>query len=209
MTCEINPLAPIWGLTGYVLSHLERLENAPDKIYLANRIKALPQELQDSISQHDTWPMADNCTLEPTRYADPESWMLGLASGKAIPWLEDLDQGICAAKHREKPDGGGEWDWELLVRRLAQTNVFERGQPMHSAPKGLRNRRRIWRCCVEMESDKVDHEKKTVEEFRAQFSKARKTVQDTLPSPSTVAQQAQQPAAHAHAPAASSSKSQK
>lgn len=209
MTCEIDPLAPIPGLTDYVLSHLEPLRIAPGTTYLADRIEALPQELQDSISQYDTLPMADNCTLEPTRYKDPESWMLGLASGKALPWLEHLDQGKCAAKHREKPDGGREWDWELLVRRLAQTNIFERGQPMHSAPQGLRNLRRVWRCCVEMEPAKVDHEKILIEEYREQFSKPRKTAQDTLPSRSTVAQQAQQPAAHVHAPAASSSKSQK
>ncbi|KAL9008823.1 MAG: hypothetical protein Q9173_006091 [Seirophora scorigena] len=66
-----NPVERISGWTGYVLSHLQRLENAPDKIYLGDRIAALPQELQDTISQYISWPIVDNSTLEPTATQTP------------------------------------------------------------------------------------------------------------------------------------------
>ena len=41
--------------------------------------------------------------------------------------------------------GGDEWNWELLVRQLAQITLYEPGQVLKDLPLGLRNRRRIWR----------------------------------------------------------------
>ena len=41
--------------------------------------------------------------------------------------------------------GGDEWNWELLVRQLAQGNLYEPGKVLKDLPLGLRNRRRIWR----------------------------------------------------------------
>ena len=62
------------------------------------------------------------------------------------PWLWDVDlwtafQGVVAA-----------WDWERLVRMLAQADAFEPGGCMQGAPLALRNRRRIWRMLMEMEA---------------------------------------------------------
>lgn len=47
------------------------------------------------------------------------------------------------------------FDWELLVRQLAQLDVFEPGTAMPHP--GLRNRRRIWRILEEMRIDDVPH----------------------------------------------------
>lgn len=36
------------------------------------------------------------------------------------------------------------WDWELLVRELSQTTIFEEGGLLHHASPELWNRHRIW-----------------------------------------------------------------
>jgi hypothetical protein len=45
------------------------------------------------------------------------------------------------------------WDWELLVRQLTETDIFEPGKLMDHALLGLRNRRRIWRLVDEAKVD--------------------------------------------------------
>ncbi len=56
------------------------------------------------------------------------------------------------------------WDWELLVRQLAQVEAFEEGNLMPSMPLGLRNRRRIWRLVDEARPGDVYDEDKYCEE---------------------------------------------
>lgn len=48
------------------------------------------------------------------------------------------------------------WDWELLVRQLAQLDAFEPGGVMESAPWALRNRRRIWRLLDDARREDAD-----------------------------------------------------
>lgn len=88
--------------------------------------------------------------------------MHALITGNAVPWLWDMNQDMCMVKHHFRKSGeskNDEWDWELLVRQLSQVNVFDFGQAMHDAPKGLRNRRRIWNCCRELVPDMISMER--------------------------------------------------
>ena len=81
-------------------------------------------------------------------------WYKHLTSDVAsIPWLWDLDPGLCAQKYGECP--GPTWDWKSLIQTLMEENVFEPGGEMHeNVPLGLRNRRRIWKIMHEMGGDK-------------------------------------------------------
>ncbi len=74
-----------------------------------------------------------------------------LFSARVLPWLWDLDSTVLKSMppdsdgQVEKYDANGVWDWELLVRQLAQVEVFQEGNLMANVQLGLRNRRRIWR----------------------------------------------------------------
>ena len=62
--------------------------------------------------------------------------------GSVLPWLSNLD----AEAVREKEESSSTvWNWELLVRQLAQSTIHEPGKVLENLPMGLRNRRRIWR----------------------------------------------------------------
>lgn len=80
----------------------------------------------------------------------PEYWLEVLLRG--FLWLWDLDHVQCRRKDRETYDDGRKihWDWEKLVRHLAQDDVFFSAEGLKDAPNGLGNRRRIWRCLDEM-----------------------------------------------------------
>ena len=59
------------------------------------------------------------------------------------------DREACCRKDAEATKGNiRPWDWELLVRTLAQEKVFEGEASLADAPLGLQNRRRIW-CTIE------------------------------------------------------------
>jgi hypothetical protein len=78
---------------------------------------------------------------------------------KTLPWLWDLDRAILLTRQWWTTyDDESAWDWELLVRQLAQVEVFEKGNLMASAPLGLRNRRRIWRLVDEARLDDMYEE---------------------------------------------------
>ena len=75
----------------------------------------------------------------------PEYWREALIRG--FSWLWDLDRVRVRLKDSETYEDGSKirWDWERLVRVLAQDGVFEESVGLLSdAPSGLRKRRRIW-----------------------------------------------------------------
>ena len=61
-----------------------------------------------------------------------------------LPWLFDLNRSACLRKEAEKPDGR-EWDWERLLRRLTQDDIYQNPVCVEGIPPGLQNRRRIWK----------------------------------------------------------------
>lgn len=107
-----------------------------------------PRELQNILTEylHPLGALGDKVNLEPLGVLLPKDWRDLLPS--TTPWLHDLDFPKAFQAH-EPPD---EWDWERLVRMLAQADAFEPGGCMRGAPLGLRNRRRIWRMLADMEA---------------------------------------------------------
>jgi hypothetical protein len=86
-----------------------------------------------------------------------------LFNQQILPWLWDLDISALqscpvASDAVDVPTFEAEevWDWEHLVRTLAQVEVFEPGQPLEHAPLRLRNRRRIWRLLEEAEDEDIE-----------------------------------------------------
>ncbi|KAL8926199.1 MAG: hypothetical protein Q9208_003102 [Pyrenodesmia sp. 3 TL-2023] len=146
---EANP-QEIPCLTEYIISKLRPFKRVACSNSMG--LEQLPQEIHDIIDEYISWPMVADPDPRPTRFQNAGYWMQLLVSGKVLPWLWDLDEQLCKTKHAQKRHRryGEDWDWELLIRQLAQTEVFEEGNLMSDAPLGLRNRRRIWRCCNEM-----------------------------------------------------------
>jgi hypothetical protein len=62
------------------------------------------------------------------------------------------------SEHLAAYDADDAWDWERLVRELAQTESFELGNLMDNDPLGLRNRRRIWRLIEEARKEDTTKE---------------------------------------------------
>lgn len=91
---------------------------------------------------------------EPSRILPQSWWQEALINKKMLPWLWDLNVNMIRKKDSKPPKNwyGApgtwvEWDWELLVRKLAQTD-FYKGIDIHTVGEGpalaLKNRRRIF-----------------------------------------------------------------
>lgn len=159
---ETDPL-DIKGLTAFIPSHLHPISSASPATLLSGEQLAwlnggslppvlrprlwakLPPELQENVKYYKA-PLID---LPKTcnRSLPHDWWLQALLDGKILPWLFDLDTDMIKQKDAEPQD----WDWEYLVRTLAQVEAFEPGNTMENAPLGLRNRRRIWRILEEIE----------------------------------------------------------
>ncbi|KAK6835713.1 hypothetical protein RU639_001826 [Aspergillus parasiticus] len=158
---EMAP-SPIPGLTQEILSYLRPLPpslQGQPKLSLA--LEALPTEIQDMIynNLHPFINPEPTCT----RYLPSSLWRDMLFNRHILPWLWDLD--ISALRsYPATPDAGNVltyeaedvWDWERLVRTLAQVEMFEPGNPLQHAPLRLRNRRRIWRLLEEAEDEDIE-----------------------------------------------------
>lgn len=111
---------------------------------LASQLAPLPPELLDDILTH-LLPF-ENPPLNPTRLLPPSKWRSMLFSGKILPWLWDLDDTALDSRSIENLPSYRDddtWDWELLIRQLAQADVFSEGSQMSKVQLGLRNRRRL------------------------------------------------------------------
>ena len=65
-------------------------------------------------------------------------------SGDAIPFSKGDDE-FASSAPTSQPPATPSWDYERLVRQLAQTEIHEWDGVISGIPVGLRNRRRIWR----------------------------------------------------------------
>ena len=101
------------------------------------------------------FPMRDlpsKCTV-CTVQSSPSAWREALSQGY-FSWLWDLDPRAIAQKEESKPPAQ-EWNWELLVRQLAQVNIHEPKAVLEDFSMGLRNRRRVWRIVEDILSEQV------------------------------------------------------
>lgn len=113
-------------MTKSILSHLQTLPA------VEVRSSSIPSEL----------PQLRHLSLECTFHSTPSAWREGFAHGY-LPWLWDLELDAIAHKEASKPPEQ-EWNWELLVRQLAQFDLREPRAILQNLPMGLTNRRRIW-----------------------------------------------------------------
>jgi hypothetical protein len=95
-----------------------------------------------------------NIPIQCTRVVSPFHWQT-LLTGKSLPYLWDLDITViqdCLSDEK--------WDYELLVRQLAQEGIWEYFKRNDSGKynHGIWNRRRIWRLVEEMKVGDVKPE---------------------------------------------------
>jgi hypothetical protein len=95
-----------------------------------------------------------NMPIQCTRLVSPFHWQT-LLTGKSLPYLWDLDITViqdCLSDEK--------WDYELLVRQLAQEGIWEYFKRNDSGKynHGIWNRRRIWRLVEEMKVGDVKPE---------------------------------------------------
>ncbi|KAF3480881.1 uncharacterized protein GIQ15_06228 [Arthroderma uncinatum] len=158
---EVDPF-PIPGLTDQILAYLEPLpEHRRGCDEPSTQLLKLPVEIVEEIYLH-LHPFVDPgraCTY----YLPSDTWRDFLFYRQLLPWLWDLDVAVLRDRSLQPDDGSqplydaeNYWNWEQLVRMLAQTEIFEPGNDMSKAPLRLRNRRRIWRLLDEARLRDVD-----------------------------------------------------
>lgn len=167
---EVAPF-PIPNLLRQILAYLKPLPASVTSITapsLQSELDSLPVEIQLEIHQN-MHPFTDP-PIQCTRKLAPSTWKELLFHQQLLPWLWDLgqpetaDYPFHASVHGSLTDENADtsvqqsdnenlWDWELLVRQLAQLDSFEPGGVMESLPYALRNRRRIWRLLEEARRD--------------------------------------------------------
>lgn len=168
---ETDPFnVPAKTTTDYILSHLEPMPAADTASHntaqsIGASFNALTADIRNQILE-ELSPF-ENPSLECSRILTSYDWLHALFDEHEpiIPWLWDLDKDgdiiprvwdramiECLEKGEifVRPEVL-EWDWEKLVRQLAQTTVMCLGGLMDDAPLGIRNRRRIWMMLNEME----------------------------------------------------------
>jgi hypothetical protein len=147
-------------LTKLILSHLQPLL-LPRPSAKRGRVlgtddcpsACLPPELLDMIETQLSSSFVDP-SPEPNGILPGSWWREALINKKLLPWLWDLNVEMIRKKDSKAPRNwfGGpgtwvEWDWESLVRKLAQTE-FYRDIGIHAVGEGavlaLKNRRRIF-----------------------------------------------------------------
>lgn len=144
---------PLAGITEEILSYLNPLpddEAARHISGIPEPSNRLPPELVDEIDAR-IYPF-ENPPLASTRILLQSTWRDLLFYGTILPWLWDLDPSVLNTRRSDNVpayDVDGAWDWECLVRQLAQVDIFLDGNMMANVQLGLRNRRRIWRLIDE------------------------------------------------------------
>lgn len=155
---EADPVL-IPSMTELVLSRLQLLPKGLQHLSINSSsqeappsLPSLPPEIIHSIIEQlnpfSDPPLACHFLILPSH------WRQALLDGTLLPWLSDLDPRIVMRKQAELQEGD-EWNWELLVRQLAQGNLYEPRKVLEDLPLGLRNRRRIWRLVGDIMATEV------------------------------------------------------
>lgn len=146
-------------MTELILSHLQLLPKGLQHFSITSSSQKAPPSLPPLP------PEIIHCIIEQLKpFSDPplacqfvifpSHWRQALLDGTLLPWLSDLDQRIVMRKEAELQEGD-EWNWKLLVRQLAQDNLYEPRKVLEDLPLGLRNRRRIWRLVSDIMATEV------------------------------------------------------
>ncbi|KAI9820568.1 MAG: hypothetical protein M1826_000871 [Phylliscum demangeonii] len=155
------------GLTTFILAHLQPVtaEEEEEDVVAANSNKSsppppsllegLPTELLDRTEFF--LPFADTLALSRTstrlhrRLLTQTWWRKALIAGDAVGYLWDLDPGLCRSKDTDPDATDKPWDWRALARQFATRNCFDdTHNGFNDAPRGLRNRQRIWKILVDV-----------------------------------------------------------
>ena len=131
---------------------------------IAKYLPSMPPEIISSIMRH-LYPFSSP-PRECTYLVPPSYWLQALKDQSILPWLWDLDPTALTEKESSKPEGRL-WDWELLVRQLAQEDTYSeysgysRIRPPLWAVEGLhpslRNRRRVWDLALDMVHEDIEN----------------------------------------------------
>ena len=160
---ETDPVL-IPDLTEGVLAHLQYLPPSMPSMLkafpsggLAHCLPQLPPELITSIMQQ-LRPLS-NPPKECTFLVSPTYWLQVLLEDSLLPWLWDLDAEAIMGK-QDSRSPGQQWDWELLLRQLGQTDDYKQERvtwAMSEMPLGLRNKRRIWGLVSDILNEDIPH----------------------------------------------------
>jgi hypothetical protein len=155
------------NLAEIIFSYLKPLPStrdaSPSHTILTKRLEGLPGEVMEKIFEN--LAPFENPPLQCTRLIPNWYWKKGLMNGSLLPYLWDIDRDFL--DDRDMPAIA--WDYERLVRQLAQAGIWEfwskfppktllnrhGSRDYYSADNrpslsGIRNRRRIWRLVEEM-----------------------------------------------------------
>ncbi len=141
------------GLTNYILIHLsqEPADTAAKALLPAigpSPLEFYPAELLDQITSY--LPFTSVLALSRTskalhkRLPTQKQCRDAFITGEAVGYLWDLDESTCRAKA-----AANRWDWAQLARDLSRRDCFDQGKGFDDAPKGLRNRQRIWKILLD------------------------------------------------------------
>jgi len=119
-----------------------------------------------------------NLPLQCTRLIEPVYWQRLLRS-KYLPYLWDFDITViqyCLSDEK--------WDYELLVRQLAQEGIWEYFKRNDSGKHnhGIWNRRRIWRLVGEMKVGDVKTEAERLATPKETLATINSTLQRSSPA---------------------------
>ncbi|KAI9810588.1 MAG: hypothetical protein M1826_003510 [Phylliscum demangeonii] len=155
------------GLTTYILAHLlpvtEKEEDDDDAAAAAaassrpspppSPLERLPIELLNHMTSY--LPFADTLVLSRTSTGLHRAlltqtwWRQALVAGDAVGYLWDLDPAACRAKEADAAAADQRWDWRALARQFVTQSYFD--EYTHgAAPRGLKNRKRIWKILVDV-----------------------------------------------------------
>jgi hypothetical protein len=141
------------GLANYILNHLSQKpdDTAPQALLPAvgpSPVESCPAEILDQITSY--LPITSVLTLSRTSKAlhkhlpTQKQYRDAFITGEAVGYLWDLDESTCRAKA-----AANSWDWAQLARDLTRRDCFDQGKGFDDAPKGLRNRQRIWKILLD------------------------------------------------------------
>uniref|UniRef100_A0A0B7K335 Uncharacterized protein n=1 Tax=Bionectria ochroleuca TaxID=29856 RepID=A0A0B7K335_BIOOC len=137
-TYNIDHPTRYYGITSLHLIEWE-LDNNP--LYIEADLIKVPQLTECILDNLEPDASGIRSEEASTDLEDQDWWFNKLITKKELPWLWDLDEDLVHKKQRT-----GDWNWELLVKKLSGPDIYRPEDETLRLPLGLRNRQRIWKC---------------------------------------------------------------